>query len=117
MAFLAVAGVTVSVAQDSVRAPITEIGDRARTFSGTLRETIRNRVTAYTGRTIPISRTDATTQLAALNKSTQPQGCTGDLLSTSGGTVSLFTRGTVQNFIQADSTSKVIISFTLEETS
>jgi hypothetical protein len=117
MAFLVVGGVTITVAADSVRRDTEEIGDRARTFDGTYRENLRNRVFSYRGETPALLSSQATAQYNALIASTQPQTCSGDLLSTSGGSVSLYTRATRSEAIVAGSTHRLVIEWELEATS
>ena len=117
MAFLVVGGVTITVAADSVRRDTEEIGDRARTFDGTYRENIRNRVLRWGGETSALLSSQATAQYNALVASTQPQTCSGDLLSTSGSSMSLYTRATRWEPIVSGSTHRIVIEWELEATS
>lgn len=117
MAFLTVAGVTIPVAQNSVRRDTEEIGDGGRTFDGSYRETIRNRVWEFSGRTPSITRADASSVYNTLTSSTQPQTCAGDLISSSGGSVSCFTKAERFSPTLSGSTHYVVIEWQLLQSS
>jgi hypothetical protein len=117
MAFLTVGGVTITVAADSVRRDTEEIGDRARTFDGTYRENLRNRVFSWRGETTPLETGDATTQYNALVASTQPQTCAGDMVSTAGGSITAYTRAVRSEAIVAGSTHRLVIQWEMEASS
>lgn len=117
MAFLTVAGTQIGVARDRVRADVDEVGDSGRAFDGTWRQNVRNRVQRWEGETHPLTRDDATSQYNALNASTQPQTVAGDMVSSSGGSVSAFTRAVRWEPILSGSTHRVVISWELQVSS
>ena len=117
MAFFVVSATTVPVAPGSVEIDTEEIGDRARTFDGTLRETIRNRVLKYRGSTPPLARATATSVYNALASSSQPISCVGDMLSSSTTARNLFTRVVSRSVVQAGTTMAVVIEFEAEQSS
>lgn len=117
MAFFVVNATTIPVAQDSVRATFDHVGDRGRTFDGTLRETIRSRLRNWTGETKPLDRATATAVRAAFHSSTQPQTCSGDLVSSSGGSLSMFTRVEEERYMQSGSTHAIVLRWIAEQSS
>jgi hypothetical protein len=117
MAFLTVAGVTIPVAANSVQRSEEEIGDSGRTFDGTWRETIRNRVWDFAGETPLITRADASSVYDTLTSSSQPQTCAGDLISSSGGSLSCFTKVSRFDPHVSGSTHAVSIRFELKQSS
>ena len=117
MAFLTVAGATIPVARNSASADTEEIGDSDRAFDGTMRQTIRNRVTQWRGETIALTRADASSVLSTLNTSTQPQTCAGDLLATISTAVSCFTKAVTETPLQSGSTARYVVSWQLDESS
>lgn len=78
MAIQIVGGVTVGLAFAPIEETVTEIGDRARAFDGTLRSTVRTFKRRWVQQTKPISSADATTLLAAL-RGAVPVAVTGDI--------------------------------------
>lgn len=120
MAFLVVGGVTVNAAKDSVKRNITEIGDAARTFDGTWRQNIRNRVSGWQGRTPPLTTAVASSQFAALTSSTQPVECWGDMLgaASSSGATNYFTRAVSEDaVVGGGSTFRFVIAWELQASS
>lgn len=119
MSFLVVGGVTIGVAKDSVRTTITEIGDAARTFDGTWRQNIRNRVPSYAGQTPPLLSSEQSAQYAALTSSSQPVECYGDLLgsTSSSGAANYFTRALTESPIVTGSGSRTSINWELQASS
>lgn len=118
MAFLSVAGTSIPVAEGSVSRTVVEVGDRARTFDGTLRETIRNRVSQYSGETTPLIWADASSVFNTLNASTQPQNVSGTLLSSGGATtITMMTRATRTAPQHAGGEDRFVVSWTVEESS
>lgn len=118
MPFMSVAGTVVPVAEGSVTRTVSEIGDRVRTFDGSLRETIRNRVSSYAGETPPLLWADASSVFDKMNASTQPQSVTGTMLSSSGtATSSMFTRALRTRPVQSGTEEAFIVSWIAEESS
>lgn len=77
MPFLTVGGVTVEVAPGGSSRAVTEIGDRARAFDGTMRSTVRSRKKVFAFTTVPMTQAAATTLETALNGAL-PVAATGD---------------------------------------
>ena len=73
---------TLRAVTGSVSRSVREIGDRHRGFDGTLRTTIRSRVSDYSFRTTPLTFAAASCVETTLTSSTQPVECGGDLFST-----------------------------------
>jgi hypothetical protein len=118
MAFFRIDGSVIPVAQNSVNRTFQEIGDRERSFDGTLRETIRSRVSLYEGATIPMTWADASSVIASLNTSTQPQNCDGTMLSSGGATVvAMFTRAIKSKPMQSGSEEVFVVNWEAEESS
>ena len=117
MAFLSIGGVTIPAAPGSVSRETIEVGDKSRMFDGTYRETIRGRFFMWRGKTPPIDRATALTVYDKLISSTQPQTVSGDMVSSSGGTVDLFTRATNNDLLMSGSTLAVVLDWELEATS
>jgi hypothetical protein len=118
MAFLSVAGTVVPVAEGSVKRDVLEIGDRMRTFDGSLRETIRNRVSSYAGETPPLLWADASSVFDTMNASTQPQNVSGTMLSSGGATtVTMMTRALKSRPVQSGTQEAFIVSWIAEESS
>lgn len=108
----------IPVAQDSVDGNRQEIGDRSRTFDGTLRETIRNRVSGWSGNTIPMTLADKNEVQALLESSTQPQGSFGDMVAGSTGDFpNVFTSVTSVTPIQSGNERRYVVAFTAEASS
>lgn len=87
MPFLVVSGVTLLVSPSSGEREKEEIGDRARAFDGTMRQTVRARKRSWHIVTTPLTRADADAREPYLESNTLPLVCSGDLL---GGTVNCF---------------------------
>lgn len=85
MSFLVVSGITVSVASATRSKEL--IGDTARAFDGTFRQTAHDRKRSWQVTTTAMSRTDANALETALESTTLPLVCSGDLL---GGTVNCY---------------------------
>lgn len=118
MTFFRIDGLVVPVAQNSVSRNFQEIGDRARSFDGTLRETIRSRVSQYKGSTVPLSWADASSVISSLNASTQPQNCDGTMLSSGGATtVTMFTRALKSDPLQSGTEEFFVVDWFAEESS
>lgn len=116
--FWVVDGVAIPVAVDSVREERLEIGDRDRTFDGSLRETIRSRVGIWSGETQPLSMTDRVRALDALESSTQPIQTYGNMCRTSTGKLpTVNTRVTNEALIQSSTERRYVLSFTAEQSS
>lgn len=77
MPYLVVGGVTTEVAPGASSRSVTEIGDRARAFDGTLRSTVRGRKKAWEFTTVPMTKAAADTLETALN-GTLPVAVSGD---------------------------------------
>lgn len=113
MAFLIVSGITVSVAQNSASRSKEVIGDAARAFDGTFRQTVRARKRSWKVSTTPIARATADTLEAALESTTLPLVCSGDLL---GGTVNCFCPAVDSwNAVKQSTTHLAVVEFTLTE--
>lgn len=111
MAFLIVGGITVPVAASTTPSRSEdEIGDRARAFDGTMRQTVRATKYNYSVQTKPIIKTDADALVTAV-KATPPITCSGDLLGASG---SYFGQVTDYHAVKASSVL-YRVSFTLME--
>jgi len=117
MAFLTVAGVTIPVAANSVRRDEVVIGDAGRTFDGTFRQTLRNRVWDFQGETPPMDSATAATVYNTLTSSSQPQTVAGDLVSSSGGSISGFTEVESFGAIMSGSTHAPVIRWTIRQSS
>ncbi len=116
--FFSVGGITVPVVQDGASADRQEVGDRSRTFDGTLRETIRSRVNVWDAETVPMARQDAEDVQAVLESSTQPQTSFGDMVAGSTGDFPLvFTRLTAKTPVQSGNERRYVFAFTAEESS
>lgn len=114
----ALGGMSVPIASGSAREVRTEIGDRARTFDGTMRETIRSRVSGWSAETIPLNTFDSNKVRVALEQSTQPQQAFGTLIQDStGGILDVFTKVDTVSPVQSGTTRMETISFSVEESS
>lgn len=112
MAFLVVSGITVPIAASSSPSRSDEeIGDRARAFDGTMRQTIRAVKHNHSGETDPITKTDAAALVAAL-QGTPPLTCSGDWLGASG---SYFGMVTDYRGVKTNSGFRVVVGLTLME--
>ena len=117
MAFLTIGAVTIPCAPGSVGRETIEVGDKSRMFDGTYRETIRGRFFIWRGKTPPMNRATALTVYNALIASTQPQDVGGDMVSSSGGTVELFTRAMNNDLLMSGSTLAAVLDWEMEATS
>jgi len=116
--FWVIDGVAIPVAVDSVREERLEIGDRERTFDGTLRETIRSRVGIWKGETQPLSMTDRVRVLDALESSTQPVQAYGAMCRTSTGKLpTVNVRVDSEALVQSSTERRYVLSFTAEQSS
>lgn len=111
MSFLVVGGITVPIAASSTPSRSDEeIGDRARSFDGTMRQTVIAVKHNHAGETVPISKTDADALVTALQAS-PPITCSGDWLGASG---SYFGQVTDYHAVKVGS-PYYIVAFTLME--
>lgn len=112
MAFLIVSGITVPVAPGGAKRATEEIGDRARAFDGTMRQTIRSTKRNWSATTTPLSQTDADTLYNALLSTTLPIVCSGDFLGASRNCLA-----TVDdwNYVKQAATYRIVVAFTLYE--
>jgi len=111
MAHLTVAGTAIQTAEVSEDAtPVG--GDRMRMLDGTLRETVRGYVREWTGSTVPLASSDAQAVWDLLASSSQPQTIGGTMVSTSGGTISGFTRPVRRNY---DLAGWVVVEWAIDE--
>ena len=116
--FFVIDGIAIPVAEGSVREDRVEIGDRERTFDGSLRETIRSRVGIWSGETVPISAGDRVRVLDALESSTQPQTTYGPMCVTSTGKLpTVHTRVTGEALIQSSTERRYVLNFVAEQSS
>lgn len=72
---------TVKAARGNASRQVAFVGDRHRSFDGTMRGFIRNRLDTWTVQTPPLGLADATTIEGTLTNSTQPQECGGEMFS------------------------------------
>lgn len=116
--FFSVNGIDVPVRQNESVANVTEIGDRNRTFDGTMRETIRSQVHAWDADTPPLTLADRNTVVEQLQSSTQPQTAFGDMILLSTGEYpNVNTRVTRTRPIQSGRDRRYVVSFVAEESS
>ncbi len=115
MAFLTIAGITVEAQTNAAQeSEGTLVGERVRTFSGTLRSTVRARKRAWSFTTPPLTAADAATLRAAIALDAVVS-CAGDAL---GGAVDCMVRVTQAPFQQDTrqaSDFSVILQLELEE--
>lgn len=112
MPFLVVGAVMVPMAVSSNPSRTDEeIGDRARAFDGTMRQTIRTVKHNHSGETKPITKTDADALVAAV-QATPPITCSGDWLGASG---SYFGQITDYHGVKTNSGFRVVVGLTLME--
>lgn len=112
MPFLVVGAVTVPMAASANPTRTDEeIGDRARAFDGTMRQTIRAVKHNHSGETEPMTKTDADALVAAI-QATPPITCSGDWLGASGSYFGLVTgyRG-----VKTGSGFRIVVGLTLME--
>ena len=115
MAFLLVGNSsTISVAPGGSQLKTVEVGDRHRAFSGEYRSTVIDTLRSWDITTTPLTRAVANTLYTTLTNTVQPSSCSGDLL---GGSVDCFTKLTGWHPIVSDSTHRVVVTFSLEESS
>lgn len=112
MAFLIVSGITVPVAPSGASRTTEEIGDRARAFDGTMRQTIRSTKRGWNATTRPLTESDANTLYNALLSTTLPIVCSGDFLGASRNCVA-----TVDSwsYVRVAVGYRIVVSFTLLE--
>lgn len=110
MPFLTVGGVTVEVTPGGSSRTVTEIGDRARAFNGTMRSTVRDRKKAFQFTTVPMTQAAATTLETALN-GTLPVAATGDRT----GAINTHPVITRVTDVPVSGGYRVVYDFTLEE--
>lgn len=111
-------GLAIPVAEGSVRQNRFEIGDRDRTFDGTLRETIRSRVSIWDAETTPLSIADMNEVVAKLESSTQPHQAFGDMFKLKTGVLpNVFSRLNESRLVQSGNERKYALSFTAEQSS
>lgn len=109
---------SIPVAQDTIDNNRQEIGDRGRTFDGTMRETIRSRVSGWSGDTVPLTRSDKNSVQSLLESSTQPQGAFGEMVAGSTGDYpNVYTSIASINPIQSGTERRYVVSFNVEESS
>ena len=116
--FFVIDGIAIPVAEGSVREEVLEVGDRDRTFDGSLRETIRSRVSIWKAETVPLSVGDRNRAVTALQRSTQPSQVYGAMCRTSTGLLpAVFTRVGEEALVQSSTERRYAISFTAEQSS
>lgn len=116
--FFGVLTSAIPVAQDSVDSNRQEIGDRSRTFDGTMRETIRSRVSGWSGTTTPLTQADKNEVQSLLESSTQPQTSFGEMVAGSTGDFpNVFTSVTEITPIQSGTARRYVLGFSAEESS
>ena len=116
--FFVIDGIAIPVADGSVREDRVEIGDRERTFDGTLRETIRGQYSVWQAETVPLTIGDRNRVAQALEKSTQPHTSYGAMTRTSTGLLpQIFTRKTGEALVQSSTDRRYSLAFTIEQSS
>lgn len=116
--FFGVLTSAIPVAQDSVDGDRQEIGDRDRTFDGTLRETIRSRVSGWSGTTVPLTQADKNEVQELLESSTQPQTGFGEMIAGSTGDFpNVFTTVTSIAPVQSGTARRYVLAFDVQESS
>lgn len=113
-----VGGISVAIAMGSISNTRVEIGDRSRTFDGTLRETVRARVSDWEAETVPLTLADANDVQSALEASTQPQTAYGAMIASSSGEFpEVFTRVLSRQPVQSGGDRRYVLGFRAEESS
>ena len=116
--FFVIDGVAVPIAVDSVRETPDEMGDRGRTFDGTMRETVRNRPSKWEAETAPLSVGDRNRVRQALQSSTQPVTVYGQMVRTSTGLIpTVFTRLLGETIVQSSTERKYSLRLAAEQSS
>ena len=116
--FFVIDGIAIPVDDGSVREDRVEIGDRERTFDGTLRETIRSQVSVWQAETPPLTVGDRNRVAQALEKSTQPHTSYGAMTRTSTGLLpAVFSRKTGEALVQSSTDRRYSLAFTIEQSS
>lgn len=112
MAFLVVSGITVPVTPSGANRSTEEIGDRARAFDGTMRQTVLATKRSWSATTAPLSQANADTLYNALLSTTLPLVCSGDFL---GATRNCFATVDDWNYVKTAVGYLIVGSFTLYE--
>ena len=116
--FFVIDGIAIPVAEGSVREDRVEVGDRARTFDGTNRETIRGQYSVWQAETPPLTVGDRNRVAQALEKSTQPHTSYGAMTRTSTGLLpQVFSRKTGEALVQSSTDRRYSLAFTVEQSS
>lgn len=114
MPALVVGAVTVKVAAEGgFERDVEETGERGRMQDATMREIVRARKSSYRVRTIPLTLSDRDALIAALNSTTRPVACSGDLLTASTTCFPQFLGEKPEAF--AGGTTRYVVSFMLHE--
>lgn len=115
---LVIQNYAIPVSPGTLRRRVIEIGDKARTFDGTMRETIRSRVSEWEAETTPLELADRNKVLDALESSTQPQTVYGSAFRKRDGTLpNVFTRPKDSVLVQSHNQHRYTVSFMAEESS
>lgn len=115
---MAIGGTVIPVALNTGSGTPTGIGDSARTFDGSWRETIRNRPMTWSAETPPLTVADTRTVEALLESSTQPHTSAGTLMVTStGANPNVFTKPGGKKLVQSGQDPRYVLKFTAEQSS
>lgn len=105
--------VTVPVAPGGASREFEEIGDRARTYNGGMRQTIRAWKNNWRFRTAPMTTATAASIISSL-QGTQPMACYGSLIGVSSSTTANYVGQLVsEELSEASSALRVTLEFRL----